>query len=338
MLKSRAALALAVSSIALIHSAAALAQTVPPAPPAAEEPTTAAPEEPLTDIVVTGTRTAGRSRFDSTSPVDVLSAASLQRQGTTELAASLSAVVPSIDFPRSSAVDGTDSIRPATLRGLSPDQTLVLINGVRAHTSALLNTNGSVGRGAAAVDLNTIPSVALDRVEVLRDGAAAQYGSDAIAGVVNLRLREARSGGGVNVSYGQYSTNVTTARGSRDEHDGGTLTTAGWVGLPIGSEGFLTLSGEYLKRNPTSRGDYDPRKTPITVRSRFGDPRSISSASTRTPACRSAPAGGRPMPLAAISSAIAPALPRHASSVGSAATPMPAPTRLPASIPTVSRR
>ena len=272
MLNSRAALTLAVSSIALIHGTAAVGQTVPPAQPAIDEPAAAAPDKPLTDIVVTGTRTAGRSRFDSTSPIDVLSAASLQRQGTTELAASLAAVVPSIDFPRSSAVDGTDSIRPATLRGLSPDQTLVLINGVRGHTSALVNTNGSVGRGSAAVDLNTVPSVALDRVEVLRDGAAAQYGSDAIAGVVNLRLREARSGGGANVSYGQYSTNVTTARGSRDAHDGDTLTTAGWVGLPIGSEGFLTLSGEYLSRNPTSRGDYDPRKTPITVRSRFGDP------------------------------------------------------------------
>ncbi|MGY8712142.1 TonB-dependent receptor plug domain-containing protein, partial [Bradyrhizobium sp. 18BD] len=154
--------------------------------------------------------------------IDVLSNATLQRQGTTELGAALSAVVPSIDFPRSSAVDGTDSIRPATLRGLSPDQTLVLINGVRAHTSALLNTNGSVGRGSAAVDLNTIPSVALERIEVLRDGAAAQYGSDAIAGVVNLRLREARSGGGATVTYGQYITDVVTARGRRNEHDGQT--------------------------------------------------------------------------------------------------------------------
>ena len=103
------------------------------------------------------------------------------------------AVAPSIDFPRPSAVDGTDAIRPATLRGLSPDETLVLVNGVRAHTAALLNINGSVGRGAAATDLNTIPTVALDRIEVLRDGASAQYGSDAIAGVVNVRLREARS-------------------------------------------------------------------------------------------------------------------------------------------------
>jgi iron complex outermembrane receptor protein len=263
----RTVLALAVSSVALIQAQAATAQATTPAAPAPAD--SAAPAQ---DIVVTGTRTVGRSRLDSVSPVDVLSATTLQRQGTTELGAALSAVTPSIDFPRSSAVDGTDSIRPATLRGLSPDQTLVLINGVRAHTSALLNVNGSVGRGAAAVDLNTIPGVALDRVEVLRDGASAQYGSDAIAGVVNLRLREARSGGGATVSYGEYFTGVDTARGSRTEHDGETVTASGWQGLALGSDGFLTLSGEYLDRNPTSRGDFDPRMNPIRVRSRFGDP------------------------------------------------------------------
>ena len=260
-------LALSASTLALFHAVGTNAQSAPATPQPASEPAAEA-----SDIVVTGTRTVGRSRLDSSAPVDVLSAASLQRQGTTELATSLAAVVPSIDFPRSSAVDGTDSIRPATLRGLSPDQTLVLINGVRAHTSALINTNGSVGRGAASVDLNTIPSVALDRIEVLRDGAAAQYGSDAIAGVVNLRLREARTGGGASVTYGQYITDVDTARGSRSERDGETVTASAWQGIGLGSNGFLTVSGEYLNRNPTSRGDFDPRKTPIRVRSRFGDP------------------------------------------------------------------
>ena len=171
----------------------------------------ATPEDEGTDVIVTGTRVEGRSRLDSASPVDVLSGASLQRQGTTELATALSSIAPSIDFPRPAANDGTDAIRPATLRGLSPDQTLVLVNGIRGHTSALLNTNGTVGRGSAAVDLNTIPTVALDRIEVLRDGASAQYGSDAIAGVVNLRLRKARSGGGAQVTYGLYDTEVKTA-------------------------------------------------------------------------------------------------------------------------------
>ena len=148
------------------------------------------------DIVVTGTRVAGRSRLDSVAPVDVVTAEALQQRGSTELATQLAASVPALNFPRPSATDGTDSIRPATLRGQGPDQTLVLVNGVRRHATALVNTNGSVGRGSAAVDLNAIPSTAIERIEVLRDGAAAQYGSDAIAGVLNLRLRQASSGGG----------------------------------------------------------------------------------------------------------------------------------------------
>lgn len=223
-------------------------------------------------VVVTGSRAQPRSRLDTVSPVDVLTGEALSQQGTTEIAEALSSVAPSIDFPRPAVVDGTDSIRPATLRGLSPDQTLVLVNGVRAHASALVNVNGSVGRGSSAVDLNTIPGVALGQIEVLRDGASAQYGSDAIAGVINLRLREARSGGGASVTYGQYLTDVDAARSSRTAHDGETATVSGWAGFGIGQEGFLTISGEYLNRNPTSRGDVDPRVTPLIVRSRFGDP------------------------------------------------------------------
>ncbi|HWW56443.1 MAG TPA: TonB-dependent receptor [Sphingopyxis sp.] len=224
------------------------------------------------EIIVTGTRAAGRSRLDSPAPVDVLGGETLRRQGSTELGQALATVAPSIDFKRSSAVDGTDAIRPATLRGLSPDQTLVLINGVRGHTSALLNVNGSVGRGAASVDLNTIPTVALDRIEVLRDGAAAQYGSDAIAGVINLRLREAREGGGVSATYGFYATDIDTARGSRSKTGEPVLTVSGWQGIGFGNDGFLTISGEYVDRKPTNRGDFDPRVTPNRVTSRFGDP------------------------------------------------------------------
>jgi iron complex outermembrane receptor protein len=130
----------------------------------------------------------------------VFSGASLQQQATPQLATAIANIAPSIDFPRPSNTDGTDAIRPATLRGMSPDQTLVLVNGVRAHTSALVNLNGSVGRGSQAVDLNTFPTVALDGLEVLRDGASAQYGSDAIAGVVNLKLRQADHGGGASVA------------------------------------------------------------------------------------------------------------------------------------------
>jgi iron complex outermembrane receptor protein len=239
------------------------------AAPAADAATTA---DEGNDIIVTGTRAAGRTRLDSVSPVDVLSAASLQRQGTTEVAAALATIAPSIDFPRPSANDATDAIRPATLRGLSPDQTLVLINGIRGHTSANLNTNGTVGRGSAAVDLNTVPTFALDRIEVLRDGASAQYGSDAIAGVINLRLREARSGGGAQVNYGFYDTQVDTARDSRHVTGENSVTVSAWQGIGFGDDGFLTLTGEYLKRQPTNRADLDTRVAPARVTGRYGDP------------------------------------------------------------------
>ncbi len=265
---------LLLASAALLAFAAAhpaAAQSTPPATGNDAEPATAQAADD--QIIVTGTRAPGRSRLDSVAPVDVLTGDALRAQGTTELASALATVAPSIDFPRQAAVDGTDAIRPATLRGLSPDQTLVLINGTRAHTSALLNINGSVGRGAAAVDLNTIPTVALDRVEVLRDGASAQYGSDAIAGVVNLRLREARSGGGAAVTFGRYVTEYDAARISRTARDGEALTVSGWQGFGLGADGFLTVSGEYVSRQPTNRADLDPRgAAPLRIRARFGDP------------------------------------------------------------------
>lgn len=224
------------------------------------------------ELVVTGTRTAGRSRLETLAPVDVINAQALQQRGTTELATALATSVPSINFPRPSNTDGTDAIRPATLRGQGPDQTLVLVNGTRRHATALVNTNGSVGRGSAAVDLNAIPSTAVDRIEVLRDGASAQYGSDAIAGVINLRLREASSGGGLSVTYG---SNVTSFDGfyggGHDITDGATTTVSGWQGLSLGEGGFLTLSAEYRSREHTNRSDIDVRVTPNRVTSRFGD-------------------------------------------------------------------
>ncbi|RYD87048.1 MAG: TonB-dependent receptor, partial [Sphingomonadales bacterium] len=258
----------------LVAGSPAFAQDAPANDPAAEAQDSTQTTDAVEgdDIVVTGTRAQGRSRLDSASPVDVLSGAALRNQGTTELGAALAAIAPSIDFPRPSAVDGTDAIRPATLRGLSPDQTLVLINGVRANASALLNINGSVGRGSAAVDLNTIPASALERIEVLRDGASAQYGSDAIAGVINVRLKEARSGGGASLTYGFYNTDIDTARGQRHVSGEHAVTASAWQGIGFGNDGYLTLSGEYLKRQPTNRADYDPRVTPTRVTGRFGDP------------------------------------------------------------------
>jgi len=223
------------------------------------------------ELVVTGSRAEPRSRLESLSPVDVVNAQALQRQGTTELGAALAIAVPSIDFPRPSNTDGTDAIRPATLRGQGPDQTLVLVNGSRAHTAALVNLNGSVGRGSAAVDLNTIPTVAIDHIEVLRDGASALYGSDAIAGVINIQLRQADHGGGASVTYGKYVTGFDGfVGGKRDIHDGATTTIDGWQGFQLGSDGFLTLSAEYLDRSHTNRSDVDPRFN-LGVTSRFGD-------------------------------------------------------------------
>lgn len=227
------------------------------------------------DIVVTGTRVAGRTQMDSTSPVDVFNAGELQHQGTPQLATALANVAPSIDFPRPSNTDATDAIRPITLRGMSPDQTLVLINGERAHTSAVVNLNGSVGRGSQAVDLNTIPTVALEGVEVLRDGASAQYGSDAIAGVVNLRLRKADHGGGLNVSTGIYDTNYTGVYGKHSVTGEPTVDVSGWQGFKILGDGFLTISGDYQHTSATNRADNDPRSTannPGYVNSRTGDP------------------------------------------------------------------
>jgi iron complex outermembrane receptor protein len=258
----------AAASAASLWASVATAQTAKPATTDVEE------------LVVTGTRTEGRTRLESTAPVDVISTQALAKQGTTELAAALANLAPSLDFPRPAITDGTDSVRPATLRGLAPDQTLVLVDGLRRHASALVNVNGSIGRGSAAVDLNAIPTVALDKVEVLRDGASAQYGSDAIAGVINLHLREARQGGGASATYGIYDTDVETARNPNGRHkqDGPAYTVSAWQGLPLGDTGFLTVSGQYQFTNPTSRGDLDPRVTPSKVTSRYGDPQSENTS------------------------------------------------------------
>lgn len=238
-------------------------------------------------IIVTGTRRNDRTVADSPVPVDVISAENLTQSGYTETNRLLSEQVPSFNFPQPSITDGTDVVRPATLRGLGPDQTLVLINGKRRHTASLLNINGSVGRGTAAVDINLIPSIALGRVEVLRDGAAAQYGSDAIAGVINFQLRDRPEGGRISVTYGQYETSlrgvpnvtglqlgaggqpvlapdgtyVTTDTGSnRKASDGKTLTIAGVVGLPVGDGGYINFAGEYQDRDRTNRAGFDPRR------------------------------------------------------------------------------
>ena len=171
-----AALAASVSFFAL----PAMAQTVAAGGDDTQETAEAGP-----DLLVIGTRAANRTVADSPVPVDVITGDALQASGSGETNKILNQLVPSFNFPQPSIADGSDVTRPATLRGLSPDQTLVLLNGKRRHVSALLNINGTVGRGSAAVDMNMIPALAIKRIDVLRDGASSIYGSDAVAGVIN---------------------------------------------------------------------------------------------------------------------------------------------------------
>ena len=179
-------------------------------------------------------------------PVDIFPAEELQRQGTTETSIILQSVSPSINFPRQSVTDAGDIVRPFTLRGLSPDHTLVLLNGWRRHQTAVLNTfNYGMPAGSSGVDLNTVPSSALDRIEVLRDGASAQYGSDAIAGVVNLVLKDGAFSPFINGDAGRYTT---------DDYpdDGTTVNVNGGWGIGVG-RGSLAVFGEFRNRQPTNR-------------------------------------------------------------------------------------
>ena len=215
-----------------------------------------------------------------------MSSETLENVGVTEINQTLSVMLPSFNFPRPGLADGTDTIRPATLRGLAPDQTLVLLNSKRRHASSLVNVNGTIGRGAAAVDLNTIPSAAVQSIEVLRDGASAQYGSDAIAGVINVRLKQDSDGGDFMVVYGQrdfdYDVPVAAppagatwpspSATGRNGTDGETLTVSGWKGLGFGEAGYVTLAAEYKDQERTERGGYDFRQQYPLVSGTF-DPR-----------------------------------------------------------------
>ncbi len=271
------------NNIAAAFVAAAVAQAIAPYAMAADAP------DAIREVVVTGTRVANRSALDTAVPVDVVSAETLTNLGVSEISQALSVALPSYNFPRPGLTDGSDTVRPATLRGLAPDQTLVLVNGKRRHSAALVNINGTVGRGSSAVDLNTIPGGALRSIEVLRDGASAQYGSDAIAGVINLRLRDSRSGGELGTSYGWRDTAYTTptpatptgatwsapAEQTRERRDGQTTTVSGWKGFALGENGFLTVSGEYKNQKHTERGGWDPRSLYPKIGTAF-DPREVT--------------------------------------------------------------
>ncbi len=212
------------------------------------------------ELVVIGSR-AQRTAIETPVPVDVISGEEIHDGGMTETSRILQALAPSFNHSTSTISDGTDIVRPSTLRGLGPDQTLVLVNGKRRHNSALVHVNGSIGRGTAGVDLNAIPSSAIERIEVLRDGAAAQYGSDAIAGVINIVLRTDTD-----------KTRVSVTAGEHFEGDGENVQVSLSRGFRIGDRGYFNVAAEYRDRGWTNRAGEDPRRIYDFVEQVFGEP------------------------------------------------------------------
>lgn len=256
---------LSVALLFALVSSPALAQT---APAESQPQSTSTTTNTLDTLVVTGTRVSDRTVAESQSPIDIITPETLQATGSSELATALARAVPSLNFPRPAISDGSNAVRPAQLRGLAPDQVLVLVNGKRRHSTALINLNDTQGRGSSPVDLNAIPVAAVERVEVLRDGASAQYGSDAIAGVINVVLKGSGSGGSIAVQAGQYSAG-----------DGKQYGLTGDIGLGYaGERGKLHLAAEGKHEDYTNRarpytGAYSTSAPPFgRVVQRYGDP------------------------------------------------------------------
>ena len=211
----------------------------------------------LGGITAIGTRARPRTVTESAVPVDVIPASEIINQGDVDFANVLRNVVPSFNVNTQPISDAATFSRPANLRGLSPDQTLVLVNGKRRHRSAVIVWYGnSIADGAQGPDISLFPGLALEQAEVLRDGAAAQYGSDAIAGVMNFVLKNDRSGGSIELKTGGHLLAETTEllEGGLFPGDGDMYTLSGNFGLPLGESGFLNLTGEYGNADPTDRG------------------------------------------------------------------------------------
>ncbi|MCW0394444.1 Vitamin B12 transporter BtuB [Xanthomonas sacchari] len=226
--------------------------------PAFAQDATPATTTNLDTVIVTGTRASGRTVLESTAPVDVLSAEDIRKAGVVngELGSALQALLPSFNFPRQSNSGGADHVRAAQLRGLSPDQVLVLVNGKRRHTSALVNTDSKIGKGTTPVDFNAIPISAIKRIEVLRDGAGAQYGSDAVAGVINVILDDDPDSGALEASYGANHTDVKPIH--RTLTDGQTGYASGKVGTRLGEDGgFFKVGLELKNHEATNRAGFD---------------------------------------------------------------------------------
>src|SRR2546423_11208477 len=226
----------------------------------------------LDAAVVIGTRAHDRTVLNSPVPVDVLTPAEIKATGQVETSQIIQLLAPSFNFPRPTIADGTDHIRPSTLRGLGPDQVLVLVNGKRRHTSALVSVSGTIGRGSPGVDLNAILASSIERIEILRDGAAAQYGSDAIAGVINIILKSDES---TDLEYetGQNYTRLKRLPGDNRLTDGDVNSVSLNAGKLVHDGGFLHLTGQYENRGSTNRALPDPRPQYFA-----GDPRNTDPA------------------------------------------------------------
>ncbi len=206
------------------------------------------------ETVVVGSRAEPRSATESSVPVDVLTVADLGRQGGGDLKDQLRNVIPSFNVNTQPIGGASTVVRPAMLRNLAPDHTLILVNGKRRHRASIIDWHGGngVAYGSQAPDISTIPSIALRQVEVLRDGAAAQYGSDAIAGVMNFQLKDAASGGSLQLDTGMFGAG-----------DGESYRLAGNAGLPLGGNGFANLSLQVGASNPTNRAA--PRRDAVAL-------------------------------------------------------------------------
>ncbi len=200
----------------------------------------------IEEVVVLGTRRDGRTSTDSPVPIDVFSGSELENQGTSDMDDLLRTLVPSYNVGRQSISDAATIMRPANLRGLPPDDTLILINGKRMHRGAVIaELGGSLTAGSQGPDVSVIPSIALKQVEVLRDGASAQYGSDAIAGVLNFTLKDASEGASIEFKTGEYY-----------EGDGKLNQVAANIGMPLTENGFVNVSVEYKSQDATSRSQF----------------------------------------------------------------------------------
>jgi len=210
----------------------------------------------LEGVVILGSRGGVRSKLSTTVPVDVVSTKEIKPFAQTDLAQMLTYTVPSFQSARQTISDGTDHIDPAGLRGLGPDQTLVLLNGRRMHTAALVNINGTVGRGSVGTDLNAIPAAAIERIEILRDGAAAQYGSDAIAGVINVVLKKDYNGFTLSSLLGQNITTLPYKAGIH-MYDGVNQQIDFSGGYSKSNGTYLNISGQFSRRYSTNRSGDD---------------------------------------------------------------------------------